>query len=235
MLRNSFFVFIYDCAYKALKEYFIRKYKSELLESASYSKVCEKIREVEKHRLVVPFQYNFADQNVTICKFGCYFLCILFISFVVKEIKDRIEKCFDKFEVDLLFKSIASIGGLKDANSYVLDPNLILRSLGINSDLHYLSVHYSPDDYKPESCDILIGKYRDIGSGLYHFVIVDNDLKSVIWDSLGSSKAVSDGELESLRVFKIVDRSLVSDIRDRLALYREQFNSSKKNNLESLR
>ncbi|QBK64092.1 hypothetical protein EZU68_06900, partial (plasmid) [Borrelia miyamotoi] len=66
-------------------------------------------------------------------------------------------------------------------------------------------------------------------------VIVDNDLKSVIWDSLGSSKAVSDGELESLRVFKIVDRSLVSDIRDRLALYREQFNSSKKNNLESLR
>ncbi|MBW6186631.1 DUF261 domain-containing protein [Pseudomonas aeruginosa] len=135
-MRSKLFVFLYDCAYKALKEYFLKKYKSELLESAvelkeSSSEVCERIKEVEKHRLVVPFQYNFADQNVTICKFGCYFLCILFISFVVKEIKERIEKCFDKYEVDLLFRSLSNAGCLRDANSYVLDPNLILRSLGI--------------------------------------------------------------------------------------------------------
>ncbi|WAZ71424.1 DUF261 family protein (plasmid) [Borrelia miyamotoi] len=91
-------------------------------------------------------------------------------------------------------------------------------------DCYYLDKHYVPDNYSAESCDILIGQYRD--KDLYHFVILDNDLKSVIWDSLGSSKAVSDGELESLRVFKVVDRFLVSDIRKRLSLYREQFKSA---------
>ncbi|ETZ17666.1 hypothetical protein BDCR2A_01410 [Borrelia duttonii CR2A] len=229
MMKNRLFVFLYDFVYNALRDHFIKKYKSELLESAvplknSSYQVYEKIKEIEKHRLVVPFQYNFKEQNSAICKFGCYFLCILFIAFVVKEIKDKIEKCFDKFEVDLIFKSLAAAGCVKDANSYVLDPNLMFKSLGIGDDIHYLNVHYSPTEYEPDSCDILIGKYRDSKSDLYHFVIVDNDLNSIIWDSLGSSKAVNDGVLESLRVFKIIDSSIVSDVRQRLALYREQFN-----------
>ncbi|WP_025407195.1 DUF261 family protein [Borrelia hermsii] len=230
-MRSKFFMGLYDFAYKSLKDYFIRKYKSELLESAmplediSY-KACKKIREIEKHRLVVPFQYNFKDQNVAICNFGCYFLCILFIAFVVKEIRSKVEKCLDKFEVDLLFKSLANAGCLKDANSYVLNPNLIFKNLGIGDDIHYLNVHYSPTDYESDICDILVGKYKDSESDLYHFVILDNDLRSVIWDSLGSSKAVSNGVLESLRVFRLVDSSLVFDVRQRLALYREQFKSA---------
>ncbi|WP_434757507.1 DUF261 family protein (plasmid) [Borrelia puertoricensis] len=225
-MRSKIFMIFYDFAYKALKDYFIKKHKSELLEGAvsledSSYQVCEKIKEVEKHRLVVPFQYNFKDQNVAICKFGCYFLCILFIAFVVKEIKDKVEKYFDKFEVDLLFKSLATAGCLKDVNSYVLDPNLIFKHLGVSEDIHYLNVHYSPIHYEPDNCDILVGKYKE--NDLYHFVILDNDLSSVIWDSLGSSKAVSNGVLESLRVFKLVDASLSFDIRQRLALYSEQF------------
>ncbi|WP_330730609.1 DUF261 family protein [Borrelia turicatae] len=227
-MRSKIFMVIYDFAYKALKDYFIKKHKSELLEGAvfledSSYQVCEKIKEVEKHRLVVPFQYNFKDQNVAICKFGCYFLCILFIAFVVKEIKDKVEKYFDKFEVDLLFKSLATTGCLRDVNSYVLDPNLIFKHLGVSEDIHYLNVHYSPTHYEPDNCDILVGKYKE--NDLYHFVILDNDLSSVIWDSLGSSKAVSNGVLESLRVFKLIDSSLSFDIRKRLALYSEQFRS----------
>ncbi|UPA14103.1 DUF261 family protein [Borrelia turicatae] len=227
-MRSKIFMVLYDFAYKSLKDYFIKKHKSELLEGAvsledSSYQVCEKIREIEKHRLVVPFQYNFKDQNVAICKFGCYFLCILLIAFVVKEIKDKVEKYFDKFEVNLFFRSLAATGCLKDVNSYVLDPNLIFKHLGVGDDIHYLNVHCSPTHYNPGNCDILVGKYRESESGLYHFVILDNDLSSVIWDSLGSSKAVSNGVLESLRVFKLIDSSLSFDIRKRLTLYSEQF------------
>ncbi|WP_242450046.1 hypothetical protein [Borrelia miyamotoi] len=34
----------------------------------------------------------------------------------------------------MLFRSLSNAGCLRDANSYVLDPNLILRSLGIGRD-----------------------------------------------------------------------------------------------------
>ncbi|WP_084538399.1 DUF261 family protein [Borrelia persica] len=231
MIRSKFCIFIYEFAYKTLKDYFIKKYKSELLEGAvslkdpSYS-VSEKVIEIEKHRLVVPFQHNFRNHNIVVCKFGCYFLCILFIAFVVKEIKDKVEKYFDVFEIDLLFKSLANSGCLKDANSYVLDPNLILKNLGVSDDIHYINVHCEPANYEPDSRDILVGKYKDSESDFYHFVIVDNDLRSVIWDSLGNSRAVNNGVLKSLRVFKIIDSSLVSDIRKRLSLYHEQFASA---------
>ncbi|AHH11738.1 DUF261 family protein (plasmid) [Borrelia coriaceae] len=228
---SKFFMLLYDFAYKMLKDYFIKKYKSELLESSvsledSSYRVIRKIKEIEKHKLVVPFQYNFNEQNTAICKFGCYFLCILFIAFVVKEIKDSIEKCFDKFEVNLLFKSLANAGCIKDANAYILSPNLIFKQLGVDRDIHYLDVHYSPADYKPNDCDILVGKYKDSNNDLYHFVIIDNDLNSIIWDSLGSAKAVRNGKLESLRVFKIVDPSLVRGMRQRLSLYGDQFKNN---------
>ncbi|WP_418457396.1 DUF261 family protein [Borreliella andersonii] len=37
----------------------------------------------------------------------------------------------------------------------------------------------------------MIGKCKDESSEFYHFVIVNNNLSSVIWNSLGNSKTVS--------------------------------------------
>ncbi|WP_233709455.1 DUF261 family protein [Borreliella bavariensis] len=202
-MNNKMFLCIYNFFYKLLKDYFIKKYKSELLESAACHKNCSKeiVKELEIHRLPVPLQIKFKEQNEIISKFGCYFLCILFIALVVKEIKNGIEKCFDCFEIDLLFKGLVNKSYLRGDNAYVNSPNSIFANLGIDEDIYFDEKHY-PRSYVPEKSDILIGKFKDSNSSYYHFVPLDND-RCVIGDSLGNSKTVSNGSLESPRVFKI--------------------------------
>ncbi|WP_418909367.1 DUF261 family protein (plasmid) [Borreliella sinica] len=191
-MNNKMFLWIYNFFYKLLKDYFLKKYKSELLESAECFKNSfkENVKEVEIHRIAVPLQMKFKEQNEIISKFGCYFLCILFIGFVVKEIKNSVEKCFDCFEIDLLFKGLVSKGCLRGDNAFVNSPNAIFTNLGIDEDIYFDEKHY-PISYVPSESDILIAKYKDTNSSLYHFVIVANDQKTVIWDSLGNSKTVS--------------------------------------------
>lgn len=174
------FLCIYNFFYKLLKDYFIKKYESELLESAAchknYSK--EIVKELEIHRLPVPPQIKFKEHNDIISKFGCYFLCILFIALVVKEIKNGVEKCFDCFEIDLLFKGLVNKSCLRGDNAYVNSPNSIFVNLGIDEDIYFDEKHY-PSSYVPEKSDILIGKFKDTNSSYYHFVLLDND-RSVI-------------------------------------------------------
>nr|WP_234926610.1 DUF261 family protein [Borreliella garinii] len=222
------FLCIYNFFYKLLKDYFIKKYKSELLESAAFHKNHSKeiVKELEIHRLPVPLQIKFKEQNDIISKFGCYFLCILFIALVVKEIKNGVEKCFDCFEIDLLFKGLVNKSCLRGDNAYVNSPNSIFVNLGIDEDIYFDEKHY-PSSYVPEKSDILIGKFKDTNSSYYHFVLLDND-RSVIWDSLGNSKTVSNGSLDSLRVFKIQNKAIVDRIKARLEFYNEKF----RNNLE---
>ncbi|ACJ73352.1 conserved hypothetical protein (plasmid) [Borreliella afzelii ACA-1] len=222
------FLCIYNFFYKLLKDYFIKKYKSELLESAACHKNHSKeiVKELEIHRLPVPLQIKFKEHNDIISKFGCYFLCILFIALVVKEIKNGVEKCFDCFEIDLLFKGLVNKSCLRGDNAYVNSPNSIFVNLGIDEDIYFDEKHY-PSSYVPEKSDILIGKFKDTNSSYYHFVLLDND-RSVIWDSLGNSKTVSNGSLDSLRVFKIQNKAIVDRIKARLEFYNEKF----RNNLE---
>ncbi len=223
------FLCIYNFFYKLLKDYFIKKYKSELLESASCFKNSykETVKEVEIHRLAVPLQMKFKEQNEVISKFGCYFLCILFIGLVVKEIKNSVEKCFDCFEIDLLFKGLVSKGCLRGDNAFINSPNAIFANLGIDEDIYFEEKHY-PISFVPSESDILIGKYKDTSSSFYHFVILNSDLKTVIWDSLGNSKTVANGHLESLRVFKIQNKAILERVKDRLEFYSTKF----RNNLE---
>ncbi|PRR08282.1 DUF261 family protein [Borreliella burgdorferi] len=228
-MNNKMFLSIYNFFYNLLKDYFIKKYKSELLESAACFKNSykETVKEVEIHRLAVPLQMKFKEQNEIISKFGCYFLCILFVGFVVKEIKNNVEKCFDCFEIDLLFKGLVSKGCLRGDNAFVNSPNAIFANLGIDEDIYFDEKHY-PSSYVPLESDILIAKYKDESSSFYHFVIVANDRKTVIWDSLGNSKAVSNGYIDSLRVFKIQNKAIVQRVKNRLELYNAKF----RNNLE---
>ncbi|QMU99663.1 DUF261 family protein (plasmid) [Borrelia sp. A-FGy1] len=217
----------YKFFYNLLKEYFIKKYRSEMLEGAcrgvaEIAVECKRIVESAKHRLVLPLQHSFSDNNPVIAKYGCYFLCILFIGLVVKEIKDKVEKCFDKFEVDLLYKSFSNAGGLREQNSYVEDPDLILANLGLDEHLCYRSKHYEVS-YKVEESDLVIGQYKDKESDMYHFVVLGDSLGEVVWDSLGRSRAVEVGMLSSLRVFKLLDKSLVAGVRERLAFYKNEF------------
>ncbi|WKC58519.1 DUF261 family protein [Borrelia sp. P9F1] len=224
-MKGKVFKFIYSVVYKFLKDYFIRVYKSEMLEGAGLvareqSGVLGRV-DCGKHRLVLPLQHRFRENNPVIASYGCYFLCILFIALVVKEIKNRVGKCFNEFEVDLLYKSFASLGGLRAANSYVESPNLILASLGLDEYVCYQDKHYSAD-YAAEDADILIGQYKDESSSLYHFAVLGS-VGEVVWDSLGNSSAVRSGSLSSLRVFKLLDRKLISAVKQRLLDYKQQF------------
>ncbi|WP_434792937.1 DUF261 family protein (plasmid) [Borreliella burgdorferi] len=230
-MNNKVFIYIYNLFYKLLKNYFIKKYKSELLESTlCFKNSCkENVKEIEIHKIAVPLQMKFKEQNEAIAKFGCYFLCILFIGLVVKEIKNNVEKCFDCFEIDLLFKGLANKGCLREDNAYVNSPNGIFANLGIDEDIYFDEKHH-PNSYVPEESDILIGKYKDENSGFYHFVIVKNNLSSIIWDSLGNSKAVSStsGHLNSLRVFKIQNKAIIRPVKDRLEFYSTEFRNNLK-------
>ncbi|WP_236842453.1 hypothetical protein [Borreliella valaisiana] len=60
-MNNKMFLGIYNFFYNLLKDYFLKKYKSELLESAEQFKKFDKatFKEVEIHRLAVPLQMNF--------------------------------------------------------------------------------------------------------------------------------------------------------------------------------
>ncbi|WP_029347110.1 MULTISPECIES: DUF261 family protein [Borreliella] len=223
-MNKKILIQIYNFFYNILKSYFIKKYKSELLENMTCSQEIhcqEKVKEIEIHRLAVPLQIQFKHQNDIISKFGCYFLCVLFIALVVKEIKNNIEKCFDCFEVDLLFRALANKGCLRGDNAYVNSPNAIFANLGIDEDIYFDEKHF-PASYVPKESDILIAKYKSLESNMYHFVIIDNDLTSVIWDSLGNSKTVSNGNLESLRVFKILDQSIIKGVKERFKFYNQK-------------
>ncbi|SCW41209.1 Protein of unknown function, DUF261 [Borreliella japonica] len=99
-------------------------------------------KEVEIHRFAVPLQMKFKEQNEIISKFGCYFLCILFVGLVVKEIKNKVEKCFDYFEIDLLLKGLVSKGCLRGDNAFVNSPNAIFANLGIDTKIFTLQSKY---------------------------------------------------------------------------------------------
>lgn len=160
-------------------------------------------KEVEIHQLAVHLQMKFKEQNKVVSKFERYFLCILFVGFVAKEIKNGVEKCFDCFEIDLLFKGLVSKGCLRGGDKALVNfPNARFANLGIDEDIYFYEKHYQ-SSYKPLKLDILIEKYKDENSSFYHFVIVANNRKYVIWDSLGNFKAVSSGYIDLLKVFKI--------------------------------
>ncbi|UGQ16706.1 DUF261 family protein [Borrelia sp. RT5S] len=229
-MRDKILKFIYHMLYGALKDYFLRKHKSELLEGAcqqarGQALVVSRVVEVEKHRLVLPLQHSFRTNSPVIADYGCYFLCILFLALVVKEIKDGVEKCFDKFEVDLLYKSLASLGSLRAQNSYVESPNLILACLGLDEHVCYKDKHHDVS-YVAGDEDMLVGQYKDNESGLHHFVVLGSG-REVVWDSLGNSQAVRSGSLLSLRVFKLLDKKLTGPVKDRLSFYKQQFENLK--------
>ncbi|WP_236840947.1 DUF261 family protein [Borreliella turdi] len=72
---------------------------------------------------------KFKEQNGVIFQFRCYFLCILFIKLVVKKIKNSVKKCFNYFEINLLFKGIVNKGCLRGDNAYVNSPNMFQQNL----------------------------------------------------------------------------------------------------------
>ncbi|WP_418904991.1 hypothetical protein [Borreliella lusitaniae] len=79
-MNNKVLLYIYNLFYKLLKKYFIKKYKSELLESASNFKNSCGVKKVEIHRLTVPLQIKFKEQNEVISKFEVLFFCNLLIG-----------------------------------------------------------------------------------------------------------------------------------------------------------
>ncbi|WPM06341.1 DUF261 family protein (plasmid) [Borreliella sinica] len=73
------------------------------------------------------------------------------------------EKCFDCFEIDLLFKGLVSKGYLRGDNAFVNSPNALFANLGIDEDIYFDEKHY-PISYVPSESDILIAKYKDTSS-----------------------------------------------------------------------
>ncbi|WP_418906509.1 DUF261 family protein (plasmid) [Borreliella turdi] len=92
----------------------------------------------------------------------------------MKEIKNSVEKCFDCFEIDLLFKGLVNKGCLRGVNAYINSPNAIFANLGIDEDIYFDKKHH-PTSYVPIESNILIVEYKDESSGFYHFAILNND------------------------------------------------------------
>lgn len=116
--------------------------------------------------------------------YGCYFLTLLKVG---KAPTYLIHEYYKAFLAD----------GYIDEDCTVLRPDMILKTLTG----HKYRVVKTTDAYQfDSSADIIIGYFYNPKTKYHHFVQLDSN-KNVIWDSLGNSKTVRDGYVESYRLF----------------------------------
>lgn len=125
-------------------------------------------------------------------KYGCYFLSLL-SALLGRE--PKFDEIIDKY---IVFNKL----GYMDSECTILYPCEIIH--------HYYGSRWSiskPNNEWPKeydsTADIAIAKWHNPNTGLSHFVLMKNE-NEVKWDSLGDSKTVKEGYIESWRLFKLV-------------------------------
>lgn len=111
---------------------------------------------------------------------GCYFLCLL-------------KACNKEDEAIKWYKEFVKKGCMEE-DCFILDPSKILKML--TGDTYNVFKTVAPD----EAASILVARFHNPKTGLYHFVLVDAE-GNVIYDPYGTSNTVSNGYIESYRLF----------------------------------
>lgn len=111
---------------------------------------------------------------------GCYFLCLL--------------KACNKEDNAIGYYKKYVAAGLMEEDCFIKKPVAILSDLTGQS--YQVLKSIAPD----EAASILVARFHNPKTGLYHFVLVDSN-GSVIWDPYGTSNTVANGYIESYRLF----------------------------------
>lgn len=111
---------------------------------------------------------------------GCYFFCLL--KFANKE-NDAIN----------IYKEAVALNFM-DKDCFIKDPVALLKHL-TNKKYSVVKQTESPVDG-----DLIIARFANKRTGLKHFAIVDKN-NNITYDPLGESVTVSEGYIESYRIF----------------------------------
>lgn len=125
-------------------------------------------------------------------KNGCYLMSLLYLANKLANVPLSAELITG----DLFNVFVAN--GWMNANCYILNPEGILRYLGVEA--RYTGVHEKPD--RPcvsGEIEVLYFKHPTAGG---HFVAGDGE-GHVAFDPWGVSRSATEGVLESKRVFKV--------------------------------
>lgn len=116
--------------------------------------------------------------------YGCYFIDLLFIGLKREPDMNEILSYYDHFVFN----------DWMDEDCFVNNPAAILKALtGKDYDI---KKSYAFDI----NASFIIGYYYNKDTNLHHFVVMNKD-NEVLWDSLGKSNTVANGNIESYRLF----------------------------------
>lgn len=125
-------------------------------------------------------------------EYGCYYMSLLFLA----NKHTNVPLSAQKINGPLYFGNIQQ--GRMDASCFIKDPAGILRGLGLNA--RYTGQHEPPDRVcGPDEVEVLYFKSPAGG----HFVAGDGN-GNVAYDPWGVSRAVTEGELVSKRIFRLL-------------------------------
>lgn len=126
-----------------------------------------------------------------IVEYGCYLMCLLY--FANKYTNTPLSP--NRINGSLWYKFLQN--NWMQSNCFIRDPGAILRALGLKAD--YTDKH-EPPEYPCKANEIEILYFKGPEGG--HFVCGDGR-GHVTYDPWGVSRAVSEGELVSKRIFRL--------------------------------
>lgn len=128
-------------------------------------------------------------------KYGCLFLCFAYSTGAVFEGKDGAER------LNRIFRGLQETGCINgsDTDPYIKDHQGVADAFGIQA--RYDDMHHKAEENIPDRVAHVFGRY--VYGNTQHFVVLNKD-KSVKYDPLIYSKAVTKGKLKDMRWYYAV-------------------------------
>lgn len=128
-------------------------------------------------------------------KYGCLFLCFAYSTLTVFTGKEGVER------LNRIFKELQKKGCINDSETdpYVKDHQGVADAFAIYA--NYDNMHHKAEEDIPDRVAHVFGRY--VYGNIQHFVVLNKD-KSVKYDPLIYSKAVTKGKLKDMRWYYAV-------------------------------
>ena len=145
--------------------------------------------------MLIGINQNTKELLSEIRDYGCLFLCFAYSTKAVFEGKDGVER------LNRMFRALQETGCINnsDTDPYVKDHQGVADAFALYAT--YDNMHHKAEENIPDGVSCVFGRY--VYGNIQHFVVLNKD-KSVKYDPLIYSKAVTKGKLKDMRWYYAV-------------------------------
>ncbi|MDI4568024.1 MAG: DUF261 family protein, partial [Mycoplasma sp.] len=122
-------------------------------------------------RITMPEQNKFKLDAIN--KWGCYFLCLVFIQALIKAAKTNKDQNLSRDYIELMFKGLNG-SNINKINAFIKNPNGILSEFQVNNDIFFTDEFITRESiplYFHNTLFVARYKYKEFN----HFCIVDKN------------------------------------------------------------